>query len=82
MNQEKVKVFFLYNKVLFPHCTNNVSLRLSAFSQGLNKGDKIIAFPIRNLFDILMIKRRVSVYSEITDLEKLRLEDEFNNFCK
>lgn len=70
MNHEKIKVFFLYNKVLFPHCINNVSLRLSSFSQSLNKGDKIIAFPIRNLFDIFIIKRRISVYTEITDLEK------------
>jgi ATP-dependent Lon protease len=70
MNQEKAKVFFLYNKVLFPHCTNNVSLRLSSFSQDLNKGDKIIAFPIRNLFDIFLIKWRVSVFTEITELEK------------
>ena len=70
MNQEKIKVFFLYNKVLFPHCTNNVSLRLSAFSQGLNKGDKIIAFPLRNLFDIFLIKQRISVYTEITELVK------------
>lgn len=69
MNQEKVKIFFLYNKVLFPHCTNNVNLRLSAFSQNLKKGDKIIAFPIRNVFDILLIKRRIAVITEIIDLE-------------
>jgi len=69
MNTEIVKVFFLNKKVLFPHCTTSVSLRHSAFSDSLKKGDRIIAFPIRNLFDILLIKRRVSTIAEIVDLE-------------
>jgi ATP-dependent Lon protease len=70
MNQEKAKVFFLYNKVLFPHCTINVSLKQSAFSDSLQKGDRIVAFPIRNFFDLLIIKRRISIFAEITELEK------------
>jgi len=69
MNQEIVKVFFLYKKVLFPHCTTNVRLRHSRFSDSIKKGDKIIAFPIRNLFDILLIKKRVATFAEITELE-------------
>lgn len=69
MNTEIVKVFFLNKKVLFPHCTTNVSLRHSAFSDSLKKWDKIIAFPIRSLFDIILIKRRVSTIAEITELE-------------
>jgi len=69
MNTQTVKVFFLNKKVLFPHCTTNVSLRHSAFSESLKKGDKIIAFPIRNLFDILLIKNRISTIAEIVDLE-------------
>ncbi len=69
MNQEIVKVFFLNKKVLFPHCSTNVRLRHSPFSDSLKKGDKIIALPLRNLFDILLIKKRVATFAEITELE-------------
>ena len=70
MDQEIVKVFFLNKKVLFPHCTATMLLRHSPFSDSLKKGDKIIAYSIRNIFDLLLIKRRVSTYAEITELEK------------
>lgn len=70
MNQEIVKVFLLNKKVLFPHCTTNMLLRISAFSESLKKGDRIIAYPVRNIFDILLIKKRVSTYAEIIELEK------------
>jgi len=70
MDQETVKVFFLNKKVLFPHCTATMLLRHSSFSESLKKGDKIIAYPVRNIFDILLIKRRVSAFAEIVDLEK------------
>lgn len=69
MNQEILKVFFLNKKVLFPHCTTNVRLRHSAFSDSLKKGDKLIAYPIRNIFDILLIKKRISVFAEILELK-------------
>ena len=69
MNNEIVKIIFLYEKVLFPHCTINVYLKHSSFSKGLKKGDKILAFPIKNLFNILLIKMRVATLAEITDIE-------------
>ncbi len=69
MNQEIVKVFFLYKKVLFPHCTTSVRLRHSRFSESLRKGDKIIALPLRNLLDILLLKKRVATLAEIIELE-------------
>ena len=70
MNQEIVKIFFLKNKVLFPHCTTNVRLRHSAFSDALNPGDKIIVLPIRNFFDFILIKKRIATLAEIMDSEK------------
>jgi len=69
MNQEIIKVFFLNKKVLFPHCTTNVRLSHSTFSDSLKKGDKLIVYPIRNIFDILLIKRRVATIAEILELE-------------
>jgi len=69
MNQEIIKVFFLNKKVLFPHCTTNVRLSHSTFSDSLKKGDKLIVYPIRNIFDIILIKRRVATIAEILELE-------------
>jgi len=69
MNQEIVKIFILNKKVLFPHCTANVHLRHSVFSESLKKGDKIIAYPIRNYFDFFLLKKRISTFAEITELE-------------
>lgn len=69
MNQETVKIFLLNKKVLFPHCTTNVRLSHSPFSDSLKKGDKLIVYPIRNIFDILLIKRRVATFAEILELE-------------
>lgn len=69
MDHEKVKIFILNKKVLFPHCTAAVRLRHSAFSDSLKKGDKIIAFSIRNIFDLFLIKKRIATYAEITELE-------------
>jgi ATP-dependent Lon protease len=69
MDQEKVKIFFINKKVLFPHCTTNVRLSRSTFSDNLKKGDKIIVYPIRNIFDILLIKWRVATFAEILEIE-------------
>jgi len=69
MNHETVKIIFLYKKVLFPNCTISVHLKHSIFSNGVKKGDKILAFPIRNLFDILLIKMRVATLAEIAEIE-------------
>jgi len=77
MNHEIVKIFYLHKKVLFPHCTINVQLRHSSFSNSLKQGDKILAFPIKNIFDILFIKMRIATLAEITgvasDNEKINL---------
>jgi len=69
MNNEIVKFFFLYKKVLFPHCTINVRLKHSSFSNSLKKGDKILAFPFKNLLDMLLIKMRVATLAEIMEVE-------------
>ena len=68
MNHEIAKIFFLHTKVLFPHCTINMHLKNSSFSSDLKKGDKILAFPIKNLFDILLIKMRVATLAEIMEV--------------
>jgi len=69
MSHEIIKIIFLYRKVLFPHCTISINLRHSPFSDNLKKGDKILTFPIKNLFGILLIKMRVAVLAEIIGIE-------------
>lgn len=69
MDQKTAKIFILSRKVLFPHCNAVVQIRHSTFTDSLNQGDMIIAYPVRNIFDILLIKRRVSTYAEITGIE-------------
>ena len=69
MNNEIVKFFFLYKKVLFPHCTINVRLKQSPFSNSLKKGDKILAFPFKNILNILLMKTRVATLAEIVEVE-------------
>ena len=68
MNYEIAKIFFLNKKVLFPHCTINMHLKNSSISNDLKKGDRILAFPIKNIFDILLIKFRVATLAEIIEI--------------
>jgi ATP-dependent Lon protease len=78
MNDEIIKIFFLQEKVLFPHCTTGIYLRHSSFSKSLKKGDKILVFPIKNIIDILLIKKRIATLAEIleagSDDEKITLQ--------
>ena len=69
MNHEIVKIIFLYKKVLFPSCTIDVHLKHSSFSDDLKKGDKILAFPIKNLFDIILVKMHVATLAEIMEIK-------------
>ncbi|PKL16532.1 MAG: hypothetical protein CVV49_15765 [Spirochaetae bacterium HGW-Spirochaetae-5] len=74
MEQETVKLFFINKKVLFPHCTTNVRLSRSAFSDNLKKGDRLIVYPTRNIFDIILIKWRVATFAEILEIESGKLK--------
>ncbi len=69
MDHGNAKIFILGRKVLFPHCNATVQLRHSVFSDSLKQGERIIAYPLRNFFDILLIKRRISTCAEITGVE-------------
>ncbi len=68
MNSEALKVFLLKKKVLFPHSNQNMIIRKTEFSSAMRAGDRIITYPIRNIFDLLLFKRRISTLGEITEL--------------
>jgi len=68
MNQEKARIYLLNKKVLFPHSAQAVILRNTVASSELKTGDKIITYPLRNILDIFLIKRRISTLAEITEV--------------
>lgn len=70
MNTEPLKIFYLKKKVLFPHCSISVRLRVTKHTMGLSQGDQIIVYSLRNLADLLFVRRRVSTLAEITSIEK------------
>ena len=68
MSSNPIKIFYIIKKVIFPHCTINVRMRKSKHTLDLKSGDKIIVFPLRKVFDIFFIRKRISVYAEITEV--------------
>jgi ATP-dependent Lon protease len=70
MTAGPLKIFYLKKKVLFPHCTVSVRMRESKHTLSLAQGDQIIVYSLRNILDILFVKRRVSTLAEIISAEK------------
>jgi len=68
MNSEALRVFLLKKKVLFPHSNQNMVIRRSAFTSELRAGDRIIAYPVRNIFDLLLLRKRISTLAEISEI--------------
>lgn len=65
MDLERLKVFYLKNKVIFPQCTLHFFLNKTVWSESLKGGDKIIAWPMRSFFDIVFYKKRVGTIAQI-----------------
>jgi ATP-dependent Lon protease len=65
---EKEKIYYINRKVVFPNCTMNVVIPLTEISKNLQTGDKIIAYPIRNIFDIYFFRNKMATYAEILSL--------------
>ncbi len=65
---EKVKIYYINRKIVFPNCTMNVVIPLTESSRNLQSGDKIIAYPIRNFLDIYFHKNKMATYAEIASL--------------
>ena len=65
----QLRIFYLKKKILFPGCMINVSINPSDISGQLKKGEKILAYSIRNYFDILFCRNRTATLSEISEIE-------------
>jgi len=70
MDAAPLKIFYLKKKVLFPHCTVSVRMRESKHTLSLKQGNQIIVYSLRNIPDILFIRRRISTLAEIISIEK------------
>lgn len=70
MKDNTTKLFYLKKKVLFPHCSIDVSLRESKLSQKLEEGDKILTFPTEYFTDLIFLRKRIATIAEITEVNK------------
>lgn len=68
--KEKLKIFYLRKRIVFPFCNMNVTLKDTDASSGLAAGEKLVAFPIRNIIDIIFHKGKIATLSEVTEVEK------------
>ncbi len=73
MEDKSSKIFYLKNKVVFPYCTINVIVAQSDSSDSIKKGDKILALPVKRLFDAVFYKNRIATLTEV--LEKNNTDD-------
>ncbi len=63
------RLFFLKKKVLFPHCTLDVTLKKSEISSSLKTGSTLLALPVKNFFDFLFLKSRIATLAEVVSIE-------------
>jgi ATP-dependent Lon protease len=71
--EENSIIFYLNRKVVFPYCTINVVVAHSGQSDTIKKGDRVLAFPIRRLFDAIFYKNRIATLTEV--MEKTNSDD-------
>ncbi|MCP4134033.1 MAG: hypothetical protein GY754_23885 [bacterium] len=69
MEEFTLKIFYLKKKVVFPYCTMTVIIGKSSLSDDIKKGNKLLTYPIRSVFDIFFHKKKLATLAEITDLE-------------
>ena len=67
MTDSNLKIFYLRKRVLYPHCTLAISVPVSDGSRNIAKGDRIIAFTIRSVLDILMYRNRIATLAEVAE---------------
>jgi ATP-dependent Lon protease len=66
MNQP-LKIFYLKKRILFPFCTLSVTVKLTDDSKTMKKGDRILAFTVRSIIDILFYKNRLATLAEVAE---------------
>ncbi len=69
MNQS-LRIFYLRKRILFPFCTLAVTVKQTDDSKSIKSGDRIIAFTVRTMVDILLYKNRFATLAEVADVSE------------
>lgn len=69
MQGERKKIFYLKRKVIFPNSNLSVVIRNTPASGEITKGDLIIAFPLRTIFDLVFYRNRIATLAEVHGIE-------------
>src|SRR5271157_871109 len=67
MNQP-LKIFYLKKRILFPFCTLAVTVKPTEDSKSIKKGDRILAFTVRSIIDILLYRNRLATLAEVAEV--------------
>jgi hypothetical protein len=69
MKSVDTAVVYLYRAVLFPFCNLTLSLRMKRYGS-LEAGNRVIAFPVRNIIDVLFPGGRVATLAEVVEVKQ------------
>lgn len=67
METYNTKIFYLRSKVLFPYCNLNVNLKKSEITRDIKPGDKILAFPVKNIWDFILYRNQIATLTEVQE---------------
>ena len=64
------KIFYLNKRVVFPYCTINILFAITKTAREIELGDRIIAYPIRNMLDMIFYRNKLGTLSEVIEVEQ------------
>jgi ATP-dependent Lon protease len=67
MVSEKKRIYHLYRRVLFPHCSITVTTYPGG-AAGMKKGDIVLVRAIRFAVDIILPWKKIATMAEVTDI--------------
>lgn len=67
MGQEKLSLFYIYRKVLFPSCVIFFKTSSKRY-RNIKEGDLILALPAGTLLDVLFARKRIATLSEVSQI--------------
>ncbi len=68
METENTNIFYLKKKIIFPYCEINILIRESDSIKKIKKGDRVLAFPVKSILDIIFHKNRLATLSEVVNI--------------
>ena len=67
MEQERLSLFYIYRKVLFPYCVIFFKTSSKRY-RNLKEGDLLLTLPISTLLDALFARRRIATLAEVSKI--------------